>query len=63
MTNTRRDKARPQLLADDTALQAAAAEVDRTLIRWMLSLTPLERLRASTNAARALYRFRRGASC
>jgi hypothetical protein len=39
-------------------LVAAAAEVDTTLIDWALSLTPLERLRACSRAARALARWR-----
>ncbi len=32
--------------------------VDLTLIRWMLSLTPLERLRAAQGSARSLMRLR-----
>lgn len=62
MTDVRRDKARPKPLTDDAALRAAVNEVDRTLIRWMLGLTPLERLAACSNAAQALHRYRRGAS-
>ena len=36
---------------------AAAKEVDVTLLDWALSLTPRERLRASSRAERALKRF------
>jgi hypothetical protein len=32
--------------------------VDVTLIRWMLSLTPLERLRAAQDAANSILRLR-----
>ena len=45
------------LLLVDPELRQAAAEVDRTLIRWALSLTPRQRLDAATRAARALGRF------
>ncbi len=34
--------------------------VDLTLIRWMLSLTPAERLRAAQSNARSLMRLRAG---
>jgi len=34
--------------------------VDVTLIRWMLSLSPLERLRAVQSSARSLVRLRAG---
>lgn len=34
--------------------------VDLTLIRWMLSLTPAERLRAIESYARAILRARHG---
>ncbi|MDH3745431.1 MAG: hypothetical protein OES47_10055 [Acidobacteriota bacterium] len=44
----------------DPLIVAAAAEVDRSLLRWMLSLSPRARLEASTNATRALSRIRRG---
>jgi hypothetical protein len=37
-------------------------EVDESLLDWMLSLTPRERLRAASRASRALSRFRRVAS-
>ncbi|MFP4598623.1 MAG: hypothetical protein ACLFVJ_10255 [Persicimonas sp.] len=36
--------------------------VDRTLIRWMLSLTPEERLRAVQDHANAVRRVRDGQS-
>jgi len=35
-----------------------AAGVDLTLIRWMLSLTPRERLEANRRAVRAILRLR-----
>ncbi len=34
--------------------------VDLTLIRWMFSLTPTERLRAAQSSARSLLRLRAG---
>ncbi|MGB5879887.1 MAG: hypothetical protein WBH85_07655 [Thermoanaerobaculia bacterium] len=40
-------------------LVAASREVDRTLLRWMLGLSPRARLRVSANATGALARFRR----
>ena len=43
----------------DSELEAAVAEVDRTLIRWMLSLTPEERLRAATRFGRTIEKLRR----
>jgi hypothetical protein len=43
----------------DPVLVAAADEVDTTLIEWALSMSPLERLRASSRAARALTGWRR----
>ncbi|MCA9550568.1 MAG: hypothetical protein KC933_11070 [Myxococcales bacterium] len=43
----------------DPELRAAASDVDRTLLAWSMSLSPLERLRASSRAAAALGRFRR----
>ncbi|MHC4849522.1 MAG: hypothetical protein ACYTEG_13845 [Planctomycetota bacterium] len=46
-------------LATRADLERASHEVDRTLIRWALSLTPRERLRAATRTARMLGRFRR----
>lgn len=42
----------------DPELVAAVAEVDWTLLRWSLSLSPLERLRAASRAASALTRLR-----
>jgi hypothetical protein len=38
---------------------AASHEVDRSLLRWSCSLSIRERLRAATNARRALSGFRR----
>lgn len=46
----------------DPLLIAASVEVDRTLLRWMLTLSPRARLRASTKATQTLARFRRGSS-
>lgn len=43
-------------------MEQAAAEVDRSLLRWALEMSPLERLRACTRAARALARLSRVAS-
>jgi hypothetical protein len=34
--------------------------VDLTLIRWMLSLTPLQRLQVLQNTVRSILRVRRG---
>jgi hypothetical protein len=38
----------------DPDLVEASHEVDRTLLRWSLELTPLERLRACTRTATTL---------
>ena len=40
-------------------LVAAAAEIDPSLLEWSLSLSLRERLRACSNAARALAKFER----
>jgi hypothetical protein len=45
--------------AEAPELLAAAADVDRTLLAWSLSLGLRERLQACSNATRALARFRR----
>lgn len=42
----------------DPELVEAAREVDQTLLRWSLGLTPLERLRACTQATSTLERLR-----
>ena len=42
----------------DPKVRAAMRDVDQSLLDWTLSLTPLERLRCATNAARALNRFK-----
>ncbi|MCH9685105.1 MAG: hypothetical protein K0V04_26950 [Deltaproteobacteria bacterium] len=44
----------------DPELLQAADEVDVSLLRWSLGLTPLERLRACTTTASALDWLRRG---
>ncbi len=43
----------------DPELVEASYEIDRTLLRWSLGLTPLERLRACTQATNTLERLRR----
>lgn len=43
----------------DELLEQAAREVDRTLIHWALSLSPLERLRAATKSAASLESLRK----
>jgi hypothetical protein len=40
--------------------QISADGVDRTLIRWMLSLTPMERLQTLQNKVRSILRLRDG---
>jgi hypothetical protein len=50
-----------QLVASiDPLIVEAAREVDGTLLDWMLGLSPRERLRACSNASRALGRFSDG---
>jgi hypothetical protein len=44
------------------AISVSPNGVDLTLIRWMLSLTPVERLRTLQGAADSLGRLRRGAN-
>lgn len=44
----------------DPDLVEASHEVDRTLLRWSLELTPLERLRSCTCTTTTLENFRRG---
>jgi hypothetical protein len=41
----------------DPLIVEAAREVDGTLLDWMLGLSPRDRLRACSNASRALGRF------
>jgi hypothetical protein len=41
----------------DPLVLEAAKDVDLSLIDWALTMSPRERLRASTNAVRALARF------
>lgn len=52
------DEVERAVAAVDPELVEAAREVDRTLIRWSLGLTPLERLRACTRATSTLERLR-----
>lgn len=47
------------IIVADPKIRAAMRDIDRSLLAWTLSLTPLERLRCATNAARALNRFKR----
>lgn len=42
----------------DPDLVQASREIDRTLLRWSLGLTPLERLRACSQATATLDRLR-----
>lgn len=42
----------------DDLVRQAASEVDRTLIRWALSLSPLDRLRAAVSSAASLHALR-----
>lgn len=46
----------------DPKVREAADEVDDSLLDWMLSLSPTERLRAVSKASAALSRFRRASS-
>lgn len=41
----------------DPELLEAAEEVDRSLLQWMLTLSPLQRLEAASKAARGLAGF------
>lgn len=45
----------------DPELLAAVSEVDLSLVRWSLSLSPIERLRVCTRNTRALDRLRNAA--
>jgi hypothetical protein len=51
-----------ELARRNPLLVAAADEVDTTLIEWALSLTPFDRLRACSRAAKALTGWRRHAA-
>lgn len=48
-----------ELAAHDPDVLLAADEVDRSLIRLTLALTPLERVRSAATSAETLARFRR----
>ena len=49
----------PQEAPDvEELVREAAREVDRTLIQWALSLSPLDRLRASMRSAASLQALR-----
>jgi hypothetical protein len=51
----------PPLAIDPLILQAAR-EVDPTLLEWALGLSPRERLRACSNATKALDKYVRASS-
>ena len=53
------DEVERSLAETDPELVEAAREIDRTLLRWSLSLTPMERLHACTQATSTLERLRR----
>ena len=42
----------------DSNIKAVMQDIDQSLLDWSLGLTPLERLRCASNAARALNRFK-----
>jgi hypothetical protein len=56
---SRRDPRIEAVVAQHPELEQLAREVDRTLIQWSLSLSPMERLRAASKSLRGLRRFRR----
>jgi hypothetical protein len=45
-------------IISDPKIKAAMQDVDQSLLDWSLSLSPLERLRSSYNAAYALREFK-----
>ena len=47
-----------EAIIKDPKIREAMRDVDQSLLDWTLGLTPLERLRCATNAARALNRFK-----
>lgn len=53
------DAERVTTAGDDASLDQAVQEVDRSLLRWSLGLSPRERLRAATRAGMILTRLRR----
>jgi hypothetical protein len=55
-------RALEQVASLDPLLVEAADEVDLGLIRWSLSLSPVDRLRSCSRAAAALARLDRGPS-
>lgn len=56
------DEIKKWLARVDPDVLAAAAEVDRGLLRWMLSLSPLQRIEAASRAARGLAGFTHASS-
>lgn len=46
-----------EIIADPN-IKAVMQDIDQSLLDWSLGLTPLERLRCASNAARALNRFK-----
>ena len=59
---TRIDEIKEWLARVDPDVLAAAEEVDRELLRWMLSLSPLQRIEAASRAARGLAGFTHASS-
>jgi hypothetical protein len=49
---------RGEVFEVDELVRQAAREVDMTLIRWALSLSPLDRLRAAVSSASSLHALR-----
>ncbi len=47
-----------EVIVADPEIRAAMRDIDQSLLDWTLSLTPLERLRCASNAARALKKFK-----
>ena len=56
--NARYEELARRIQARDPDLVAAVDEVDWTLLRWSLGLSPLERIRACSQATRTLGRLR-----
>ena len=48
-----------KVIVTDPKIRLAVQDIDQSLLDWTLSLTPFERLRCASNAARALKRFKR----
>jgi hypothetical protein len=60
MVDRTNQEASTNLLSDiDAELLEAASEVDRTLIEWLLSLPPLERISWAARTAESIKGFKR----